>query len=140
MRSPPYSHGPGAKAKEPAYIFPRSVSVGGARDVRWAHTRPIGMCLAYGSVFKGPKACEFRLFQDLQEEIFSCVSVERRRSLQQIQLGSTGAPYKRHFGRLNCASNNCSVKTVHLVVFSQEQLALQNEPVHARDVLLLNGE
>lgn len=64
--SPPYAHGPGAKTKDPAYMFPRSVSVRGAVDVRSAHTRPTGMCLAYWSVSRGPKACELRLLQVLR--------------------------------------------------------------------------
>lgn len=46
-------------------MFPRSVSVRGALDVRSAHTRPTGMCLAYWSVSRGPKAYEFRLLQVL---------------------------------------------------------------------------
>ena len=64
--SPPYAHGPGAKTKDPAYMFPSSVSVRGAVDVRSAHTRPTGMCLAYWSVSRGPKACELRLLQVLR--------------------------------------------------------------------------
>lgn len=46
-------------------MFPRSVSVSGALEVRSAHTRPTGMCRAYWSVSRGPKACELRLFQVL---------------------------------------------------------------------------
>lgn len=71
--SPSYAHGPGAKTKEPPYIFPRSVSVSGALDVRSAHTRPTGMCLAYWSVSRGPNACELRLLQVL------CASAGRGR-------------------------------------------------------------